>query len=150
MSLSIETVTNSIASLSVSGLKICDLDEIPSSADLQRSPMLYPSPNQFIAMLGVERDSFGSPAMARKTVEYTLRYVFTYAPIGTERSLKSAYPGMVSMALDILDAIIANDDLTGAIDITPSITGGFGAIRAPDDVMYYGCMIDLRVVEYVN
>lgn len=150
MSIALETVTNSVAALSMAGVKFYDLDEIPSSGDLQRSPAVFPNPGAFVSQLTVERDSFGPPADARKTITYILNYVFTFAPVGTERSLKSGYPLMVGYAVDILDAIVAADDMAGAIDVTPSIAGGFGVVTTPDGTQYLGCLIELRVMEFVR
>ena len=150
MALTLETVTNSIAALVVTGVKMCDIDEIPSPADMDRTPHFYPEPGGFVNSLTVTRDSFGAPSCADKHVTYTLRYVFAYQPSGSERALKDQYPLMVGLALDILDALIANDDLTGAIDMTPSGAGGWGLVMAPDGRYFCGCIINLTVMEFIN
>lgn len=150
MALAITTVTNSIAALSVAGVRICDLDEIPTTADLDRTPTLYPEPVGFVQSLVVERDSTCVAALAKKHATYVLRYTFAYQRAGQARDLATQYAGVADKAADVLDAIIANDALTGAIDVTPAIVGGFGVVFAPDGSAYIGCIINLTVMEFIN
>lgn len=150
MSLALTTITGNIAAISVTGVVMCDIDDIPTTADLERSPHFYPEPNGFVQTLSVERDSFGSPTTARKTVRYTLLYSFAYAPAGAGRNLAEQYAGAADKAYEVLDALIANDNLTGAIDMVPAVSGGFGALQSPDGSMFIGCHISIDIVEFVN
>ena len=78
MALSITTVTNSIAALSVTGVTIKDIDEIPASVDAYDCPILYPEPVDFVTNLTVTAASF----QGKYDVEYDLTYTFLYAQIG--------------------------------------------------------------------
>ena len=150
MSLSLVTVADSISKVSVSGVRICDLDEIPTAADLARTPTLFPEPVGFVQGLQVERDSYGTGTNAKKHTTYQLRYTFAYQPAGNERGLSAQYPTMVDLAADILDAFIADDDLTGVIDIVPAIIGGFGVVFGPDGTTYIGCTFEFTCFEFIN
>lgn len=150
MALAVLTVTNSIAALSVSGVRICDVDEIPTTADLDRGPTLYPEPVGFVQSLIVERDSTCVASLAKKHATYVLRYTFAYHRDGMTRDLPTLYAGAVDKAADVLDALIANDTITGAINITPSISGGFGPVASPDGNLFIGCIINIEVLEFIN
>ena len=41
MSLALTTITSSIKAISVTGVVMCDIDGIPTTADLERSPHFY-------------------------------------------------------------------------------------------------------------
>ena len=150
MTLQADTIAASIAGLSVSGVTICDLDGIPEQVAARACPLLYPSPDGFLSGLRVERDSFGPAAGARKTVRYTLRYVYLHAPVGEGRGLFDVYKGMLQNTLAILDAIIADDALSGAVDVEPGAVTRFGPVTDPSGQVFHGCVIALDVVEFVN
>ena len=94
MTLQADTIATSIAGLSVSGVTIKDLDGISEQVHARACPLLYPKPDGFMSNLRVERDSFGPASNARKTVRYTLSYVYLHAPIGEGRGLFDVYADM--------------------------------------------------------
>ena len=49
------TIANSIAALSVTGVTIKDLDEIPDSAFSGACPIVYPRPDGFVSNFELER-----------------------------------------------------------------------------------------------
>lgn len=149
MTLAIATICDSIAALSVTGLTICDYDAIPTRADA-RGHYLYPNPINFVTNFRVEWDSFGTDALAKKTVRYTLNYVFNYAPIGEGRAFKlDYYDDMTVMAFAIMDAIIANSSLSGNVDNLPSF-GTFGLVYDLAGLPCYGCDVRIDIMEFVN
>lgn len=149
MALAVVTIANSIAALSVSGVTLKDLDEIPQAVLPRDCPMIYPKPDGFLSGLVIEIDSFGSTS-AKKTVRYNLSYMFLYCPVGTGRGLFDVYAGMVAKALAFLDALIANDALTGAIDIQPAGVLQFGPVPDPAGNLFHGCQVDLAVQEFIG
>ena len=149
MALAITTVTNSIAELSVSGLVIKDIDEVPEAVD-PRQPTLLPLPD-FITGFELERDSYGGGSTAKMTVRYQLNYRLCYAPLGDGRTtVLEMQAGTVEMIGLILDAVLAVDTMTGNVDIQPSQVVGMGAVLDPSDNAFWGCDISFVVTEFVN
>jgi len=149
MSLAAVTVANSIAGLSVSGVTLKALDEIPEKVDGRDCPIIYPNPDGFLSNLDLEVDSFGS-ASAKKTVSYNLNYMYLHSPIGSGRGLFDKYESVVSSLLAFFDAVISNDTITGCVDIQPQDATSFGPVSDPSGNVFHGCIIVLRVTELVN
>ncbi len=147
MTLHISTVCNSISELYVEGVNYLDLNEIPPDATRQ-TPLLSPSP-QLVTNFATTRMTFGSPTAAEKEAEYDLNYIFCYMPLGAGRTGLDLYENMVSLAEDIVEEILDNDTITGAIDISPQSGLNFGPITDPAGNQYLGCDIIFHVVDYL-
>ena len=118
MTLALATVTNSIAALTVTGLTIKDIDEIPPDC-ARLCPVMFPEPLNFITNFTSTRDTFGPAAIANKTAEYDMNYTFLYVPLSTGRTGLDTYDEMMAMVSLIQDEILENDDLAGVTDISP-------------------------------
>lgn len=149
MAMEIATIIDSISALSVEGLKICDVNEIPEAADM-RQPMIYPKPDGFVTQFVLTRDSFGGGSVAKMHVTYNLTYRLCYAPVSSGRGLFETYPAMVACAYRFLDAVIAIDTLTGLEDIYPGDVLNFGPVSDPAGNYFHGCDIVLAVEEFIN
>lgn len=145
MALSATTIATSIAALSVSGLAIKDLDKIPTKAGVRAFPMVYPNPDGFMTNLVVTRQSFDT---AKKDVTYTLNYVYLFKAVKSGRSLFDVYQELVTGVLAFIDAIIANDTLTGAIDITPQDVVAFGLVFDPSGEPFFGAELAFAILEF--
>jgi len=150
MALAITTITNSIAALSVSGVTIQDVDEIIEHVKERDCPLVQPLPNGFVNGLSVTRDSQGPGSIALKTVRYTLTYRLMYAAVGTGRGLFDVYDDMITKAGLFLDALLADDALSGSVDITPMGALNFGLVGDPAGNVFHGCDFQLQVMEFVN
>jgi hypothetical protein len=150
MGLQIATIAASIAGLTIAGVTIKDLDEIPTSVGTRES-VLTPAGN-FISDFSMERDSFGGGSTAKMTVEYILTYRFFYAPVGGHRNPTIEWiPGLVSKVSAIWDAFLEIDTLAGCVDIVPlPISGLERTVLDAADAEYYGCDLSFRVTEFVN
>jgi len=149
MALALATVTNSIAALSVTGLTIKDLDEIPARADGRQATLIaLPS---FVTAFAMERDSFGGGSEAKMTVSYTLNYRLLYAPEGQGRAgTLENYDNMVALVMAFWDEVMAIDEFSGAVDIVPAGISNMGLVNDPADNQWIGCDIALRCIEFVN
>lgn len=145
MALSADGVATSIAGLSVSGLTIKDLDGIPEEVLARDCPIVFPDPGNFMTNLAVTRQSFST---AKKDVTYTLNYVYLFAEVSEGRGLFDVYQGLVQGALAFLDAIIANDTLNGAIDITPQGILNFGPEVDPSNNPFFGTTLAFDILEF--
>lgn len=148
MALQLVTLCRSISELSVTSVTIMDLDVIPPNAQDIRLQVMYPEPDGFVSDFEMVRNSYGS-SNAKMTVTYNLNYTYLHAPIGTGRTGLDAYTDMITYAMRIIDAILAIDTITGAIDITPTITQ-CGAVVDPSGNTYLGCRLALTCTEFVN
>lgn len=150
MGLSFTTISTTIAALSITGLTIKDIDEVPTKGD--RVPILIPLDN-FVSNLSVSEVVLGVPSTRPMTVTYTLNYRLLHTPVGAGRSnILEAYEGLSDMVALILDEILAMDTTTGVEDLmpgTPAITN-FGQVLAPDALIYYGCDFHFDCTEHVN
>lgn len=151
MGLKFGTVAASIAALEIDGVDILDIIKIPTEAKKRDTPYIVPKPDGFISGFLPERKSMGSGGVAAFNVTYTLTYRLLHSKIGTGRSgLFTTYSGMVAKAGLFLDAIIANDNIAGAIDISPNSITNFGLVSDPLGNPYHGCDIGIGVLEFVN
>lgn len=149
MAMEISTITDSISALTVDGLKIYDLNEIPEAID-PRQPSIFPFPAGFVTNFQQVRDSFGGGTYAKMHVLYDLTYRLCYAPIGAERGLFRNYADMVAAAYRFIDAVLAIDVMIGLEDITMAAVANFGPVADIAGNGFHGCDIVLHVEEFVN
>jgi len=143
---SIATVADSIAGLTISGVTIKDIDQIPDTARML-CPLLIPKPDNFVTDLSVSFETFGSNGGAKINTNYTLNYVFLFCEVGGMGAF-SAFSGLVSKLSSILVAINSNDAITGAVDVKINSIGNIGVITDPAGIEYWGLEFSLRVLEY--
>lgn len=149
VSIVFSTVTNSVAALSVSGVTIKDIDEIPEDVAML-TPILFPQPAGFITDISPEFVSLGSNGAARMNLEYTLNYVYLHAPVGSGINALAPYTGMITKLAAIFVAIMSNDAITGAVDVRLGSLPNLGVVTAPNDEDYWGALITLRILEHVQ
>ena len=145
----IATVADSIAGLTISGVTIKDIDQIPDSARML-TPLLIPQPANFVTNLGVEFVTFGSNTGAKINTNYTLNYVFLFCEVGSGLGSFAAFSGLVGKLMTILDAINSNDAITGAVDVKINTIGNIGVITDPAGNEFWGLEFSLRVLEYTQ
>jgi len=150
MSLAIATITNSITGLSITGLTIKDVDEIPQAVINRDCPLLVPDPANFVTGFEVVRDSLGAGSDCKYTAEYMLNYILLYAVVGAGRTtVLEKYSGMVSMAFAFYDAVLSSSSITGAVDFEPGAVNRFDIITW-GGTDFHTCSVGLNVKEFVN
>lgn len=150
MAQQIREICKAIADLHVEGLNIRALDDIPETVNVRDCPIIYPSPDIFNTNYTFTRDSFGGGSVAMRTVYYDITYRLCYAPVGSGRGLFDVYDKMVAMAYAFLDAILAIDIITGAINVDPASIRIAGPVLDPAGYSFHGCDITLTVTEFIN
>lgn len=148
MALALTTITNSIAALSVSGVTIKDVDEIPNEVLDRECPMVIPKPDGFVSNFKPERVTLGSGSGAKWNVNYNLTYRLLYAKVGTGRGLFDLYSGFAVKAMLFVDAVMDNDALTGTVDITLDNISDFGPVVDPAGITFHGCDFTFSVLEF--
>jgi len=150
MSLAITTISNAVAALSVSGLTIKDVDEIPQAVNNRDCPLLVPNPDNYVSGFYVVSDSFGIGSGHKWTAQYTLNYILLYAAVGAGRTtVMEKYSGMVSTAFAFFDALFAANSLSGSVDFEPGMIDGFGMVDMAS-VSFHSCNVSLKVKEFIN
>lgn len=147
MALQWTTLVRSISELSITGVIINDASAIPPAGG-NLPHILYPEPAGFVSDFTMERNSYGSDD-AKMTVTYTLNYTYLHCPIGQGRTGLDIYEDLLTHVGRILDAVLAIDTITGAIDVNPTVTD-FGAVVDPSGGTYLGCKLALICQEFVN
>ena len=143
----ISTVADSIAGLTISGVTIKDIDQIPDSASML-CPLLIPQPANFVTDISVSFETFGSNGGAKINTNYTLNYVFLFCEVGSGLGAFAAFSGLMTKLSAILVAINSNDTITGAVDMKINSIGNIGVITDPAGNEFWGLEFSLRVLEY--
>ena len=147
MTLAISTVCTSIAALTVDGVKIRDLDNIPPNAT-RLMPILFPIPSGEVSNITATRESFGGGSSAKVNVEYDLNYLFLYDIIGGGRTGLDWEQDRVEKWQAICDAILSIDVIDGAVDVWPVGNMEFGTFDDPAGNHYLGCLMTFHVIEF--
>lgn len=148
MALQMAAVANSIAALSVSGVTLKDVDEIPEDVT-GLGPIIMPSP-AFVTNFTVDPQSFGGGSTAMMDVFYNFNYRLLVFPTGSGRGYLGVYDVLVDKLALFLDAVLAIDTFTGGVGISVDGISNFGVIPDPADNNYFGVEITLRIQEFVN
>ena len=111
MALAFATVADSIAALSVSGVTLKDVDNIPEDAT-GLGPLIIPAPN-YLTNFSMTRQSYGGGSSAEMDVSYTLNYRLLFAPVGAGRGFIGVVDVMVDKLALFLDAVLAIDTIDG-------------------------------------
>jgi hypothetical protein len=143
------TVADSISKLSVSGVTIKDINEIPQSAR-GLCPVVLPQPSNFLSDVAATFQSFGSNGAARIDLSYTLTYVYLHCEAGSGVSQYDIYAGLITNLAAIIVAILSNDALTGLVDLKLGGVGSVGVIEDPSAVKYWGVIFTLNVLEFAQ
>ena len=145
----IGTVIGSIAGLSISGVNIKDIDEIPENAEMFL-PCLFLNPDEPISEIAPEFVTTGSMGTAKMNLSYTLHYLYLHAKVGSSLTLNALLPGLITSLSLIFEAIMSNDVITGAVDIRLNAMPSIGVITGPTGAQFHGCALSFRVTEFVQ
>ncbi len=147
----LQSITNAIAAISVSGVTIKDSDEIVASW-VGTPNILYPNPNDdgFITNFRIQFDSIMQGTDAPMTIGYTLNYRFLGTQIGDMATFPVEYANIVSKVAAIVNALVAVPaPYSGRVEL---IIGGvtIGAKADPSGNMYHGADFTLNITEMQN
>ncbi len=146
MAIGWRTVMSSIAALSVSGVTIKDVDEVPE--DVTGLGSIFMPLAAFITDFRVEPQSYGGGESALMDIYYTLNYRFYLAPVAAGRGFLSVLDLLVDKLALLLDALIAIGVITGAEGIRPVAISNYGTVFDPSDNQFWGCDIAIEILEF--
>jgi hypothetical protein len=141
------TVTNSIAALSITGVTVCDADQIPEALGLEFA-VLAPIPDNFITNLVVTRSELTGQNL---DVNYDLNYRYYHCAIGgATGGIFSVYPAMVTNLAAIVKAFALDDSLTGAMDNGFPTIGHIGPVADAAGNQYHGCDVTIHILQFLE
>ena len=133
-----------------SDIKILDLDEVLEKVTKRDTPLLMPA-GEFFTTPALGPKSLGTGSTAQFNLTYILTYRFFYKAVAATRSRAQILQGFVGKTTAIIDNIILNDTLTGAIDFRVVSIGAFAQVVDPSEVtMFWGTDIGIQVTEFIN
>jgi hypothetical protein len=139
------TVTNSIAALSITGVTVKDIDEIPDAVGLD-DHLLCPMPADFVTNIMLVRDELTGQ---RVRLSYTLTYRYYHCKLQVNNLLAN-YSSMVNYAAAILLAFSNDVTLTGAVDNMEPTIGQMGPVTDPSGNAYHGFDITLNIMQFLE
>ena len=149
INVNLATVANSIAAISISGITSKSIDAIPDSARLL-CPLLIPNPTRWISDISTTRATTGGAGSALMDMSYTLNYIYLHCEAQSGMSNFSAYAGCINNFVNILEAILANDNISGAVDMVVNGVERVDNITDPAGNEFLGVMFSLRITEQVQ
>lgn len=151
IAINFETVVESIAALDIAGVTIYTPDNVPETASKADLPCLLPQGENFVDDDRVVPMSFGGGGTASMDYTYRLNYVYLHAPATVSiQSLNKNMMPMLSKVFSIIETILANDDIAGAVDMSLDSVPTRGVITHPDGNEFWGAFINLRVLEHIQ
>jgi hypothetical protein len=143
-SITLDTVTNAIAALSITGVTIKDTDELPSALGLETA-VLMPKPDNFLTDLRI------TPAELSKQnldVRYTLHYQYFHCKIAGQ--LFANYAPMLDNLVLIIKAFSSDATLSGAMDNGECRIGVIGPIMDAAGNSYHGCELTIDILQFLE
>jgi len=140
------TVADSIAGLSISGVTVKDINEL--SASWKSLPnVLYPRPDNFVTGMSLTQAEL---TKQKFDLRYTLNYRFLHVQLGNDAVLFAAYPTLIAKIVLIINTIIANHNLSCAVDVSFGGITALGPLPDPAGNVYHGCDFTINVLEFLE
>ena len=145
----IADVITAISNLSITGVVICDLNEIPDGVDARQS-YLIPSTSEppYVNNASIERVTFGH-SVAGQNMTYTLNYTLLYKPVGTGRGVKDVWPQSLALAVDVIEAIQNTTTLNGAVTWKAQL-GSPVIVTDPSQTAWDGWTLSIEVLDFIQ
>lgn len=146
INVNITDVATAIKGLTITGVKIYDLNEIPVNA-MMVTPCLFPDITNFVSGIDPNIETYGTAGNEKITLNYSLNYVYAHSPIGQNLNMGIWKPFIQNTAL-ILKTFLENDTLDGCQDIRVGETSQFGTVIDPSGNTYNGCVFTLNIQQF--
>lgn len=139
-------VATAIASLTLSGITILDLDAMPQAVMERACPLLGPSSHDpaFLTDWSARRLTL----QGNQENRYTLNYILFQAPVGADRGLFKQYPAMVENARRVVEVFQALPRVDGCKSLTLAGMPNVGPVHDASGQTFHGALFALRVVEF--
>jgi len=153
MALNATAIAAGIAALSITGVTVKGITNIPDSITPRDCPLLMPNPTDWIAGgIGGEVASgattFGAGALWE--FERAYNYLYIHAPAGEGRGLRDHFSDMATELDAIITALTGFNYVFADVDVVQIDNGGFATIVDPAGKQFYGCEITVTLKERIN
>lgn len=142
-----DTTANSIAAVSVSGVTVRDVDEIPQSAQMI-TPILFPQPEAWLSDVVQGPKAISVADGGQSDFTYVLHYVFLLCEAGSGIEQTDPYNDLVSKLKTIITTILDNDTLAASVEISLNNMDGIGIVQDPSGRDFWGALLSFKVQEY--
>lgn len=151
MALNSAAIATGIAALSISGVTVKNVTEIPERVSARECPILFPSPNNWITGgIGGEEDAEGpatfGPGMW--VFQRVFNYLYLHASAGQGRGLAEHLSAM-GTKLDAISEALTGLNLAG-VDVMQIETSEFNVVTDPAGNTFYGFQVAVTLKERVN
>jgi len=150
MPLAAGTIATAIAALTISGVVVKNITEIPDAVDLRNGPQLLPGPTWISGGIGSSEDSEGpatfGPGMW--VFQRVFNYRYFHAAVGVGRGLQDHYSAMTTNLDAIFTAFVTLD--VANVDVMELSNSEFGAVLDPANNQFYGFDIAVALKERIN
>ncbi len=149
MTLNTAGIFAAVAGLTITGLTIKDIDEIPFTVTDRDCPVMFPAPAGGVQATQAEMMTFGGATERYWEVTRQFRWNYLHAPLGADRYGVFAYhPAMAAKSDAIIEALCELD--VAGVDIMTVDLTDFGPVPAPDGTMFHGFGLTMTVREKIN
>lgn len=155
MTLSTRSIATAIAGLSVTGVSIKDITDIPKSINKGNCPIFFPHPDEWYQGTKSEPGQGGLYAGHAGVYDAvrTMRYIYLHSPAVTANIISDTYPDM-SDKVDLLYSALAGlNGEAGTLTVQSINVSEFGEIAAPAAGTsqirnrFYGCFFTIQILE---
>jgi len=144
--MSAQTLDSAIAALTITGLTIKSLSNIPQEVFDRDCPLLFPSPSNWLGQGAATPGNFDNVIAGRVQYEHNLTYVLAYAQLSTGRGISDFYNGMATLVYTLVSKLIRIDLV--AMSIKKVSVTSFGQLTDPAG-KFYGCGLTVTAQEYI-
>jgi hypothetical protein len=148
MALDAGAIATGIAALSISGVTVKDITEMPEKVNPPDCPVLIPGP---VWITGGTGSNEGDPATfgpGMWVMQRGFAYRYFHAPVGSGRGLYDHYADMADK-LDAIQTAFTTLALAG-VDVMGIECSEFGMVGDPADNRFYGFDIAVSLKERIN
>lgn len=147
--LHIVDIITAIKALTISGLTIYGLDDLPEQVDARSDVSMFPDPFGYITNLTIANVTFGAHDAA-KDARYRINYVFAVKSTQAGRGLYEYIQPTAEIAQDIIE-ILTTSDLTAAGAVETTVSCPFiGQVEDPAGNKFHGGKIAVDILDFVQ
>lgn len=142
MALSLPTITAAIARLSISGVRVLDLDAVPDATFAPGVPCLFPDP----AFLSSADGQVLTFRPRKYEVTRDVRYIYLHAEAGSLR-LANVMPGLVAASDAVMAGLLSLEGET-AYTVTSVSLSDFSTMKDPQGKVFWGFRTTVSLTEF--
>lgn len=146
MAISAEELATNIAALTVPGLSIRKLNDIPEALSGRDCPIAYPVAEKFMHLESSRQVTFGERALWEYI--YTLTYRYIHSPAGADRSVSKIMPGKANGVSAFIVAVARSARALGVNYVKPANIPEMGVLEDAVLGKFQAADILLRVTEF--